>query len=241
MRIPEPFDDPSDITIPNHDSGSLRPHILAPDDFALGEWARPTLLSRLGAGPFVAMGIVVGMAAALPVAAWAVHTHRWPSIGSLHATAAPMAQLCPAALPSSAPVAASSPALDRTTGTLAPTAQAIAETSTSPADPGASPHEKARKKRRGPSKRAIGHPDRAKLLAEGNATTEARGAAPLPRASSADTTAEPSSGDPAVSGDAETALTGRKGQARAVAHDAPSKPAPPVEDQAAAELSTSLK
>lgn len=238
MRMPDQFDYPSDITIPNHDCESLRPHVLAAADFASGDWPRPTRPSRLGVGPFVAMGVVLGMAAALPVTAWAVRAHHWPNVEPMHATAAPMAPLCPLAAagpasppipsPSPAPAApASTPGLD----TFAGVVSMSSETSVS---------EKVRKKHKGFGKHAAAHPDRAKLAAALDATSE-RSAMPAAQAA-ASGRAQPATD---VGGQTEEqAASARPSGVRANhphARRAPNKPIGPVEDEAVAELSASLK
>jgi len=190
MKISQQFDDPSDITVPNLDTASLRPHVLEPDD-----WPPQTRISRWGYGPCLAIGMVVGMAGALPVTEWAVHTHRWPSATSVERmTGSPIARFCPSAtsvLPSPSALAVNAearPALVVDT----PAPSAILSTSQ---DSSAAPNERVRKKRRGSGKRPTSHAQPAKPTSPADAPIQDPG---LPRS-------------------------------------------PPVEDQAAAELSTTLK
>lgn len=188
------------MSSPLPDNGSLRPHVLASNDV---EWPPRGRVGRIRSSQFVA-GVVVGMAAALLVTAWAARTHRWPDSASIAPAAAPpAAQLCP---PPPANVAAAPPA--------AAPAPEVASTSNSPAVADHAAEKKAHKK-------AKAH---AKSLA--TRATETR-----------------SSTDSSIERQAAAELGGAPDPqgARPMAHAASTEANAHPEDQAAAELSTSLK
>ncbi|HXX69536.1 MAG TPA: hypothetical protein VEK07_20295 [Polyangiaceae bacterium] len=217
MRMPEYFDDPSDLTVPDYsvppydivpnygavpddgaadrgtsnlDSGSLRPHVFSSDD-----WALPTRMSRFGPGPFLALGVVVGMAAALPITAWAVHAHRWPNAGAM----AQGSSL--ASRPTTQPATAATGALAAIVPAPSPLLGAAVESTSPLGDARLVSNEKPHKKRTAPAK----HP-----------ALRTAGPRTLPASDARET-----------HGGAAPASTG--------------VPATRVEDQAAAELSMSLK
>jgi hypothetical protein len=189
------------MSSPVPDNGSLRPHVLAASE---DEW--PPFRRRVRSSQFVA-GVVVGMAAALLVTAWAVRTHRWPgSVSIAPASAPPAAQLCPAPAPPRTPppeVAAVPPAA----------APEVASTCNAPAVAGRAtdkPHKKGKA--------------RAKSLATRAGETRSGTDSSIEHQAAAELAGAP---------DTEAA--------RPAAHAASPEANAHPEDQAAAELSTSLK
>lgn len=253
MRILEQFDDPSDITVPDYrpapsyapdyrpvpsyapvpihvpnsapscDSASLRPHVFTSD-----EWPAQTRFSQLGAGPFLALGIVVGMATALPITAWAVRTHRWPTVVSAErasATSVSSPPVAPPAAPAPPPapdpaLAAPSPGLD--TPVVASRALAGEHVVAS---------EKIRKRRTaGPARHGTSRPNAVHNVAAAAAHGSPAGDRPL-AGGSASAAEDHLSNEP---NDVQAKRAPEGPSTRTV-------PAAPVEEQAAAELSTSLK
>lgn len=193
---------------PIPDNGSLRPHVIASEDWPPHG---PTRRARSSASQFVA-GLIVGMAASTLVTAWAVHTHRWPDPASFaRASAAP--QVCPPApVPAPPQTLAAAP--------TPPPASAMAATSV-PAAASAHPSpEKARKKAKARTKSAAlaRSVDTSGTAGESTDAIERRAAQEL---------GEDTSGPQAVGRSAPRATS-----TETTAH---------LEDQAAAELSTSLK
>lgn len=244
MTIPEQFDDPSDITVPNfgalddhtvpnygvpdysvldddpppdHDSGSLRPQLFSSED-----WFIQTRAPRPGPGPFLALGIVVGMAAALPAALWAVRSHGGPSAGpEAHAVAA-----SPMTRPAAGPVSAAVPALEKAPSGPTPEFDALTDSTNAPVDAHLTSNEKLHKKRTGPAKHGSGRSGGARSLTAGEARET--------RSVGTSETATPGDSDTVERKSATSKPIGSRslpGGATAM----------PVEDQAAAELSMSLK
>lgn len=226
MRIPEQFDEARDITVrsyappPSRDSGSLRPQVFDSDD-----WPAPTRMSRLGPGPFLALGIVVGMAAALPITAWAVRTHRWPSTSSVEPTTAAPAAPRPAPLAAPVPAPGSAPALETARATPDPEFQALSDSASAPNSHAAS--EKIRRK-----------PAHGKHAADRASRTHGVALVDVRKGNNGE--GRSASGE-SVDDRAAAELTGAATTTAAAPRQARSAPMTRVEDQAAAELSTSLK
>jgi hypothetical protein len=251
MRIPEQFDDPSDVTVPDYrpvpsyatdhqavpsgtplpihvpngapdlDSTSLRPHIFTSD-----EWPPQTRFSQLGPGPFLALGLVVGMATALPVTAWAVRTHRWPSLASVERASAASVSSRVAAPAAPAP----SPVLDPAPAAPSPTVDAPAASSRAFAGDHVVANEKIRKKRTVPGRHATPRANAERSVATGDAHRSRAEDRPVGGDSASPAEDRPST----ESKDVPAKSAPERPSTRSV-------PGAPVEDQAAAELSTSLK
>lgn len=200
---------------PIPDNGSLRPHVLPSD-----EWPAPTRLGRRTSVSQFAFGIVVGMAASLIATAWAVRTHHWPVEASMsQASAAPPPVCSPPPAPAPEPRALAAdltacPAPAQPQGSSLANLDAASNTHTSA---GEKLHKAKKWKARSkvpPSRGAdVGSADGATAAIEREAASELGGAS------------EPH--------------TAAHSAARSA--PAPAEPTAHVEDQAAAELSTSLK